>query len=502
MAQGVLAFQYAAEKNSSGVTGYSGLGVYLDLIKASGLGSAVRRHVKVAGSQGWLDIQMIVALLALNLCGGERVSDLEQLEADPGLAMTISQLEKALMSRRERRELRRRFRRGRERQLPSASSLLAWLERFHDSAQEDHRVAGKAFIPAATAGLAGLERVNRALLAFLQRQAPQAVATLDMDATLVESHKRSARYCYKKFKAYQPLNTWWAEQGVFVHSEFRDGNVPAGHEQLRVLQAALAALPSGVEKVCLRSDTAGYQQDLLLYCGQGKDERFGVIDFAVGADVTREFRRAVLGVPETDWQPLLRRTESGLEETGQEWAEVCYVPNWAGASRQRADYRFLAMREPLQELELGDGEQLPFPSEVFAGKGRHKLFGLVTNRTEPGDEVIWWLRERCGKSEEAHAVQKDDLAGGTLPSGRFGANAAWWAIMILAHNLNCIMKRLVLGPAWSARCMKASRFHLIALPGRVSRHARGLFIRLPADHPGLELLLAARRKILALAGGP
>ncbi len=269
MAQGVLAFQYAAEKNSSGVTGYSGLGVYLDLIKASGLGSAVRRHVKVAGSQGWLDIQMIVALLALNLCGGERVSDLEQLEADPGLAMTISQLEKALMSRRERRELRRRFRRGRERQLPSASSLLAWLERFHDSAQEDHRVAGKAFIPAATAGLAGLERVNRALLAFLQRPAPQAVATLDMDATLVASHKRSALYCYKKFKAYQPLNTWWAEQGVFVHSEFRDGNVPAGHQQLRVLQAALAALPSGVEKVCLRSDTAGYQQDLLLYCGQG-----------------------------------------------------------------------------------------------------------------------------------------------------------------------------------------------------------------------------------------
>ncbi len=156
----------------------------------------------------------------------------------------------------------------------------------------------------------------------------------------------------------------------------------------------------------------------------------------------------------------------------------------------------------LFRAELGGGEPLPFPSEVFAGKGRHKLFGLVTNRTEPGDEVIWWLRERCGKSEEAHAVQKDDLAGGTLPSGRFGANAAWWAIMILAHNLNCIMKRLVLGPAWSARRMKALRFHLIALPGRVSRHARGLFIRLPADHPGLELLLAARCKILALAGGP
>ncbi|OGQ90228.1 MAG: hypothetical protein A2289_20000 [Deltaproteobacteria bacterium RIFOXYA12_FULL_58_15] len=27
------------------------------------------------------------------------------------------------------------------------------------------------------------------------------------------------------FKAYQPLNIWWAEQQLVVRSEFRDGNV-------------------------------------------------------------------------------------------------------------------------------------------------------------------------------------------------------------------------------------------------------------------------------------
>ena len=37
-------------------------------------------------------------------------------------------------------------------------------------------------------------------------------------------------------------------------------------------------------------------------------------------------------------------------------------------------------------------------------------------------------------------MMKDDLAGGRLPSGLFGANAAWWAIMVLAHNLNALMK--------------------------------------------------------------
>jgi hypothetical protein len=56
---------------------------------------------------------------------------------------------------------------------------------------------------------------------------------------------------------------------VIVHTEFRDGNVPAGYEQLRVLREDLACLPEGVEDVYLRSDTAGYQHELLRYCEKG-----------------------------------------------------------------------------------------------------------------------------------------------------------------------------------------------------------------------------------------
>ena len=151
---------------------------------------------------------------------------------------------------------------------------------------------------------------------------------------------------------------------------------------------------------------------------------------------------------ETAWQPLIRMVEGDPQQTDQEWAEVCYVPNWAGHSRKRADYRFLAIREPLRS-SLGDAAQLPFPTQDFASKGTYKLFGVVTNRKDSGDQVIWWLRERCGKSEEVHSVMKSDLAGGQLPSGQFGVNAAWWALTILAHNLNTAMKRLVLGKDWA-----------------------------------------------------
>ena len=52
---------------------------------------------------------------------------------------------------------------------------------------------------------------------------------------------------------------------------FRDGNVPAGFEQRRVLQDALALLPDDVQTVSLRSDSAGYQTELLKYCAEGKN---------------------------------------------------------------------------------------------------------------------------------------------------------------------------------------------------------------------------------------
>ena len=89
-----------------------------------------------------------------------------------------------------------------------------------------------------------------------------------------------------------------------------------------------------------------------------------------------------------------------------------------------------------------------------------------------------------------------------MPSRLFGANAAWWAIAVLAFNLNSAMKRLVLGREWVSRRLKAVRFTLIALPGRVVRHARRLILRLARGHPSFELLLRAREKILVLAAEP
>lgn len=504
IAQGVLPFRYEAELTASGMTGLAGLPAYLELGVVCGLADSIRSHVGVCAgrTQGWTDAQVVIPLVLLNLAGGDCVDDLRTLEADEGFTRVLRRVQLHRLRRKERREQERRWRKERKRAVPSSSAVFRYLSAFHNPGEEAKRKVGKAFIPAPNEFLQGLGRVNRDMLRFAQCKAPQREATLDQDATVTETHKAAALYSYLGNKAYQPLTTYWAEQDMVAHSEFRDGNVPASFENLRVLQETLKALPPGVLKVYYRGDTASYQQGLLRYCAEGKNERFGVIEFAVGVDVTPEFKRAVAEIKESEWHPLDRVGDGKHVRTDQEWSEVCFVPNWVAYRKDGPEYRFLAIREPLQQrelpgLDLPQADQLPFPT-MDMGQACYKLFGAVTNRDLPGDEVIRWQRARCGKGEEVHAAMKNDLAGGQLPCGEFGANAAWWGITVLAYNLNSMMKRLVMPEGWAPRRLKAVRFGFIHLAGRVVAHARQLIIRVSADHSAYELLLEVRRRLRAL----
>lgn len=504
MAQGPLPFQYEVENKSTGMTALAGLPLYVEFFHVTGLRGLIAKHVNVHGrTQGWTDEQLVSALLWLNISGGECIDDIRILEADKGLSRFLSEIEDHGRTSSERRALKLRWRKKRTRTLPCPTSLLDYLRLFHDEEQEKQREPHKAFIPALSETLKGLVRLSADFIAVVQRLSPQSTATLDMDATISQTWKKESLYCYKKYKAFQPMNIYWHEQGLVLYSEFRDGNVPANYDLLRVYKDGLDLLPRGVKKVFFRTDSAGYVEELLAYCAEGKNRRFGVIEFAVGADMTQEFKKAMAD-PETAWKPLFRMVNGQLVATGQEYAEVCFVPNWVAQKKHGPEYRFLGIREPLQadnRGKKGKEENLPFPTMDF-GPVRYKVRGLVTNRTIPGDEVIWWHRERCGKSEEAHSVMKEDLAGGKFPSKLFGANAAWWQIMILAFNINEAMKRLVLGGEWVSRRLKGIRFWLINIPGRVYEHARGLVIRLAGGHPSYDLLVAARRRILSLCGSP
>jgi hypothetical protein len=495
--QGVLPFRYECEPTESGMTALAGLPAYLELAAVAKLPDSIQRHLEGCHlkQQGWTDTQIIMSLILLNIAGGDCVDDLRILEKDEGLVKVLGRVGFTGHPRKERREQARRWRKECKRAFPSPPVVFRYLKNFVNPEDENRRGMGKAFIPAPNEALRALALVNPDLLKFAQRRSTQSQATLDMDASVVETSKQDALYSYQGCSSYQPLSLRWSEQDLVAFSELRDGNVPAGFQNLEALQKTLEVLPRGVHKVYLRSDTAAYQQDLLIYCAKGQNERFGVIEFAIGVDVTAEFRKAVGHVEEGDWQTLKREIDGRQVETGQEWSEVCFVPAWTAKSKNGPIYRFIAIRELLRQQEFPGMEvQLPFTS-YHRGDKHYKLHGLVTNRDLAGDKLIWWSRERCGKGEEMHSIMKSDLAGGHFPSAQFGANAAWWQIMILAFNLNSLMKRLALPESWGSKRLKALRFGLISQAGRVVQHSRQLYIRLSRNNPAYLIFVGLRQRL-------
>ncbi|MDH4083538.1 MAG: transposase [Nitrospira sp.] len=100
--------------------------------------------------------------------------------------------------------------------------------------------------------------------------------------------------------------------------------------------------------------------------------------------------------------------------------------------------------------------------------------------------------------EHTHHVFKNELAAAALPSGKFGANAAWFRLNILTDNLLSALKRLALPGDVSDARPKRLRFLVFNTVGKVVHHARQTLLRLTTAAQQ-ALLALARSKIVALS---
>src|SRR5208337_4504338 len=82
----------------------------------------------------------------------------------------------------------------------------------------------------------------------------QAFRSLGLPASV----KRQVRIKQRQ-RGYQLMLAVWAETGVVLADEFRDGNVPAQMEPLNAAQRAFAAVPSTVETYYFRGDSACHE---------------------------------------------------------------------------------------------------------------------------------------------------------------------------------------------------------------------------------------------------
>ena len=436
------------------VTAHAGMPLVLELFRRVGAAQVINDQVRIKQRQrGLTASQLVETLIALWVAGGDRCQDLQTLRADAALSTLVGY------------------------ELPAATTMRDFLDGFHVADPPLWRAGEKAAIPEESAPLAGVGATNRRILTAVQQHVPQRTATLDVDATILEAHKHTATMAYEGTRGYQPVVAVWAESDLIVHDEFRDGNVPAGCGNARILERAVANLPPGITQIFVRGDSALYEQDVLAWC----EEPERSIGYAISADMSPQLHAEILQLPETAWQ--LDRDEPAVT---REWAEVPYVPEDGDHRKDRPWVRrYLAVRVRRRQGEL------------FADGSTVKHFAIVTNREEKGLTLIRWHREKASTVEHAHHVLKNELAAEALPSGKFSANAAWFRRNVLTYNLLSALKRLALPGDLSEARPKRLRFLVFNTVGKVLHHARRTLVRLTSAAQQ-TLLALARRKILAL----
>lgn len=436
---GRLNFEIDTELDAGLVTARAGIPSLIEVFRLTGAAAVVDATVRIkARKRGLTSSQMTESFFALWAAGGEHAEDFDQLRHDTGLAMLMGH------------------------EFPAAQTARDFLERFHeDDLPLLHE--GKSSVPAESTPLQGLAAANKELLLDLQCRRPVRTATLDVDATVIHSTKRSAKRSYEGEKGYQPVLVLWAEQDVIVADEFRDGNVPAGTGNRRVVEKAVAALPGKLDKIYLRGDSALYEHDLMSWLdGQA-------IAYAITADMSEQLKAAIEALPEDHWKLERQGTDAV-----REWAEVNYLPSDGIHKKDHVTpRRYLVTRvRPLQRDLLGDRSGV-------------KHLAIVTNRSDPpsgtGLDLIQWHRGKAGTIEHAHDVLMNELAGWALPSQKFGANAAWLRLNILLYNLISAFKRVGLPEEFHDARPKRLRFLLLNAVGKVVRHARETLLRFAED---------------------
>jgi hypothetical protein len=401
--------------------------------------------------RGCAEAEYTEALVLLQTAGGDCPEDIQLLVGDPCLE------------------------RGLGFPIPKVSAVRAFLERFHDEQLEQTRpprAQQKSFILPSSLPVQGLQQVQaggvqQIARLYAEQGQPLTIATVDQDATIIESHKQAALPHYEGGRGYQPMVAVWAEADLVLADEFRDGNVPAKQAPLTCAQLAFAALPTTIQQRYFRGDSACHENELIgwLKHPDRAREAGGPIGFAISAVMSEALAAVIAQIPHKDWQTFATEADGTLRQ----WVEVEFVPGEAGEKKDSRPLRYVGLR------------LLKAQGNLFAdGTDRHH-HAVITNLNWRGDRLLNWHREKAGTVEHVHDEVKNALGGGHLPSQHFAVNAAWFKLALLTYNIASAIKGLCFSPAERTARFKRYRLLLVHLAGRMSRFQCTLRLRFCAS---------------------
>jgi len=274
--------------------------------------------------------------------------------------------------------------------------------------------------------------------------------------------KEGAAYGYTKLLGYHPILATRADTREVLHIRLRKGSANSQKGMLRFTEELIARVArAGADGVKLLRADSGFWNTKVFK----RLERAGW-QYSIGVRMQKGVREAVEAIDEDAWQTI-----DYPDEGEAQIAETSY-----------GGRRLIVRRTRL----LGAQAEL-WPD------WRH--FAFITNR-EHEIQIVEGEHREHAVVEQVIADLKDQALA-HFPSGQFHANGAWVVLAALAHNLLRWTQSLGM-PATTVRAARTLRRRLLGIPGRLTHHARGWTLHLPARWPWHDDYTSALSRIRAL----
>jgi hypothetical protein len=297
---------------------------------------------------------------------------------------------------------------------------------------------------------------------------------VDVDSTICRVYgkaKSGAAYGYTKVLGYHPIVGVRAGTGEILHARMRKGSANTSRGATRFVEELVARVrrAGATGEMVIRFDSGFWSNATIAALGR------------LGVRYTMAVRCSNVAVA----QAISTIAEGA-------WAPIAYTPDGI-AQVAEADYG--GRRLIVRRTRLADPAQRAlFPN------WRHN--GFLTDLDGPAVDVDRFHREHA----TVELAIRDIKEGSGLehcPSGNFGANGAWLACAVLAHDL-CRWAAMVgqVHPADQLTVVATMRAQLICVPGRLVNRSGTPVLRGPLHWPWQRQVLRALANVRALPAVP
>jgi len=434
MAQTVLNFSIASTDER--LTSRSGEILFGEYLKAIGVDKLCNNYLpQPRSNRGYAPFNFIQPLLLMMHSGGRSLDELRMIESDKAM-QEVLQINK----------------------VPTADGTGKWLKRH------------------GLMGMYGIENINQVLLKRYLKRIEEPLV-LDIDASVIESHKSTAVYTYKMFPGFTTM-IGHINGGYIIHSEFRSGNIAPADNNLTFIQRCQAQLPKEKKITYVRADSASYQADLFDYCQDNN------MIYTIGAQLDSSVLKNIKEIE--NWESM-RLHDGKTHHVKEEVAEFIHTMH-------HTNHAFRLIVTKKTTTPILPGLEKIFNEEELLAYATERYHVIATNADEEEmstQDVVTFYRQRGDTSENRIKELKNGFNLKYLPTSDFIANAFYFSVGVLAYNL-FVLFRETLQKSWQHHTIQTLRYKLYNIAGKVITHSRQTILKVNKQF--IELLESIRNK--------